>query len=193
MKPFIRQYIQHQIMVKNTQGGNKSKGFARKNMSSSHDKRVLRLPSCTLEQIAVVTQLLGHGMFYVVTEEGVQLLGRIRNKFRGRSKRDNNLTKGIVVLVGLREWEKPNYKECDLLEVYDPNEIKQLRKIPTVNMRSLDKHIESAGGAIAESAETEDIEFTTDHAEEYTDFLIPEKSEDSTKAPIDDIIDFDEL
>lgn len=180
-------------MVKNTQGGNKSKGLARKNMSSGHEKRVLRLPACSLEQIAVVTQLLGHGMFYVVTEEGVQLLGRIRNKFRGRSKRDNNLTKGIVVLVGLREWEAPNYKECDLLEVYDPNEIKQLRKIPTVNMRSLDKHIESVGGAISENAETDDIEFSTDHAEEYTEGLLPEATDTNTKGQIDDIIDFDEL
>jgi translation initiation factor IF-1 len=180
-------------MVKNTQGGNKSKGLARKNMSSFHDKKVLRLPSCTLEQIAVVTQLLGHGMFYVVTEEGVQLLGRIRNKFRGRSKRDNNLTKGIVVLIGLREWEAPNYKECDLMEVYDPNEIKQLRKIPTINMRSLDKHIESVGGAIAESADTEEIEFSTDHAEDYMDFMSFEKPDDNTKAPVEDIVDFDEL
>jgi initiation factor 1A len=180
-------------MVKNTQGGNKSKGLARKNMSSSHEKRVLRLPTCSLEQIAVVTQLLGHGMFYVVTEEGVQLLGRIRNKFRGRSKRDNNLTKGIVVLVGLREWEAPNYKECDLLEVYDPNEIKQLRKIPTINIRELDKHIESCGGAVSEKAETDDIEFSTDHAEDYTDIMSFEKPDDNTKGQIDDIIDFDEL
>lgn len=179
-------------MVKNTQGGNKSKGLARKNIASSHEKRVLRLPTCSLEHIAVVTQLLGHGMFYVVTEEGTTLLGRIRNKFRGRSKRDNNLTKGIVVLVGLREWEAPNYKECDLLEVYDLNEIKQLRKIPTINMRTLDKHIESVGGVLCETADTEEIHFSTDHAEDYTDGLIPEE-DTNTKAPLEDIVDFDEL
>lgn len=179
-------------MVKNTQGGNKSKGVARKNMASSHERRALRLPTCSLEKIAVVTQLLGHGMFYVITEEGHTLLGRIRNKFRGRSKRDNNLTKGIIVLIGLREWEAPNYKECDLLEVYDPNEIKQLRKIPTINMRELDKHIESCGCTVGEKAETEDIEFSTDHAEEYMDGLIPEEDA-NTKAPLEDIIDFDEL
>jgi translation initiation factor IF-1 len=145
-----------------------------------------------LTGLNTIAQLLGHGMFYVVTEEGVQLLGRIRNKFRGRSKRDNNLIKGIVVLVGLREWEEPNYKECDLLEVYDPNEIKQLRKIPTINMRSLDKHIESVGGVIDESVDTDEIHFSTDHAEEYTDGIIPE-GDTNTKAPLEDIIDFDEL
>jgi translation initiation factor IF-1 len=143
--------------------------------------------------MAVVTQLLGHGMFYVVTEEGVQLLGRIRNKFRGRSKRDNNLTKGIVVLVGLREWEAPNYKECDLLEVYDPNETKQLHKIPTINMRELDKQIELCGGIVGEKTESDEIEFSTDHAEEYTEGLIPEATDTNTKGPIDDIVDFDEL
>ena len=181
-------------MVKNTQGGNKSKGLARKNLSSAREKRVLRLPTCSLEKIAVVTQLLGHGMFYVVTEDGATLLGRIRNKFRGRSKRDNNLMKGILVIVGLREWEAPDYKECDLLEVYDPNEIKQLRKIPTVDMRMLDKHIESIGGTVSESAEGDEIEFSTDHADDYMEGLLPpEPTDTNTKGPIDDIVDFDEL
>ena len=181
-------------MVKNTQGGNKSKGLARKNMGSSSDKRTLRLPTCTLEKVAVVTQLLGHGMFYVVTEDDVRLLGRIRNKFKGRSKRDNTLVKGGIILIGLRDWEAPDFKECDLLEVYDPNEIKQLQKIPSINMTAINKCIESIGcstGTISEKCTGEDIEFSTDHAEDYTSG-IPD-STISVTAHTDDLVDIDDI
>ena len=116
-------------MVKNTQGGNKSKSMARKNISSSGERRALRLPSCDLEQVGVVTQLLGHGMFYVSCHNGLQLLGRIRNKFRGRSKRDNHLSKDSFVLVGLRDWEAPDFKECDLLEVFDSHDASSLSSL----------------------------------------------------------------
>ena len=55
-------------MVKNTHGGNKSKGLARKNTHSvSHDARHIRLPSCDFELLAVVEKLLGNGMFYAST------------------------------------------------------------------------------------------------------------------------------
>ncbi len=116
-------------MVKNTQGGNKSKSMARKNISSTGERRALRLPSCDLELVGVVTQLLGHGMFYVSCHNGIQLLGRIRNKFRGRSKRDNHLSKDSFVLVGLRDWEAPDFKECDLLEVFDSHDASSLFSI----------------------------------------------------------------
>jgi len=120
-------------MVKNTHGGNKSKGMARKNMVSSTEKRTLRLSTCEHEKYAVVTKLLGNGMFYTTTSEGHELLGHIRNKFKGRSRRGNDISIGTIILAGLRDWEAPNFKDCDLLEVYDPNEVKQLRLISTID------------------------------------------------------------
>jgi translation initiation factor IF-1 len=128
-------------MVKNTHGGNKSKGMARKNMNtSSGDRSHLRLPSCELEKIAFVSKLLGNGMFYAITTDDVQLLGRIRNKFKGRSRRGNDIVVGKIVLVGLREWEAPNYKECDLLLVYEPHDVENIKLNPTINLSAFAAH-----------------------------------------------------
>jgi hypothetical protein len=119
-------------MVKNTNGGNKSKGLARKH-NNNNQERSLRLSSCDLEVYGVVTKILGNGMFYVDTDEHKQLIGHIRNKFRGRSKRDNSIALASIVLIGFRDWEFPNFKNCDLLEVYDHNEINALNKIIDLN------------------------------------------------------------
>jgi hypothetical protein len=119
-------------MVKNTNGGNKSKGLARKH-NNNHQDKSLRLSSCDLEVYGVVTKILGNGMFYVDTDEHKQLIGHIRNKFRGRSKRDNSIALASIVLIGFRDWEFPNFKNCDLLEVYDHNELNALNKIIDLN------------------------------------------------------------
>jgi translation initiation factor IF-1 len=111
-------------MVKNTHGGNKSKSMARKNLVSSHESS-LRLPASPHEQIAVVHKLLGNGMFYAMTQDNNILLARIRNKFKGRSRRDNDIALGKLVLIGLREWASSK-DECDLLFVYDPNDYSRL-------------------------------------------------------------------
>ena len=183
-------------MVKNTQGGNKSKNLARKHIAGKNESRALRTSSCELEQYGVVSQVNGFGMFFVVLEDGKTLLGRIRRNFRGKSKRDNHVCKGAVVLVGLREWEAPNFKESDLLEVYDPNEIKQLKKIPGVNVRALERAMETYGSAAIVAGEDDDeagIEFAADAGEsDYTAGLIPVE-EDSGSAEKQDVIDFDEI
>jgi translation initiation factor IF-1 len=184
-------------MVKNTQGGNKSKNLARKHMAGKNESRALRTSSCELECYGVVSQMNGFGMFFVVLEDGKTLLGRIRRNFRGKSKRDNHVCKGAVVLVGLREWEAPEYKEADLLEVYDPNEIKQLKKIPGINARALERYIETYGGGSGTAGAVDDddtgIEFATDHVEEdYMAGLIPIE-EDSGDVKKQEVIDFDEI
>ena len=112
-------------MTKNTTGGKKSKGFARKHLNAQSSSK-LRLPQSEHEQIARVSRVLGNGMCYVRTTEGLELLGHIRGKHRGRSKRDNLVVSGSILLVGLREWEDPNYKNCDVLEVYDHADITSL-------------------------------------------------------------------
>ena len=119
-------------MVKNTHGGNKSKSMARKNIDGGGGGgggayAPLRLPSCEFEKIAFVEKLLGNGMFYAITNDGLKLLCRIRNKFKGRSRRGNDVTIGKLVLIGLRQWEKPHFKEADLLLVYDDSHIDTLR------------------------------------------------------------------
>jgi hypothetical protein len=49
---------------------------------------------------------------------GLDLQCVIRKKFRGRHRRGNVVTVGCYVLVGLRDYEAPNHRLCDLLEVY---------------------------------------------------------------------------
>jgi len=77
-------------MVKNTKGGNKSKGIARKHIAGSRDFNSLRLSTSDFEIFGVISKLLGNGMFYIVSYNFNQLLGHIRKKFKGRSKRDNS-------------------------------------------------------------------------------------------------------
>ena len=190
-------------MVRNQTGGNKSKGVARKHINGAKEPRALRLSACSLEKYGVVIRVLGNGMFYVVTDvattEKPHLLGHIRNKFRGRSKRDNTIALGSVVLIGLRDWEEPNYKECDLLEVYDSNEVRQLLKNPSIDFSELKRHMD-AHGSVGEAAAGDysggDIEFTEDR--DYMDGLIPTESESIAADPscahkVEDIVDIDDI
>ena len=106
-------------MVRNTHGGNKSKGMARKDFAPTAT-HATRMPNGPFEQVAVVSKMLGNGMFYADYIDGnATLLVHIRNKFRGRSRRNNDVSVGKLVLIGLRDWEAPNFKQADLLLVYD--------------------------------------------------------------------------
>jgi initiation factor 1A len=112
-------------MVRNTHGGNKSKGMARKNSQNTSSAQ-LRLPTDhEFEQIASVTKMLGNGMFYANIADGSQLLCHIRNKFKGRSRRNNDVSVGKLVLIGLRTWENPR-KNADLLFVYDDTDLSHI-------------------------------------------------------------------
>lgn len=118
-------------MVKNF-GGKKSKRLGRKHVQQPRERR-LRFPMEKGEIFAIVIKLLGHDMAEVKCIDDINRLCIIRKKFRGRSKRDNTLVSGTIVLVGLREWEvrkesKKKLQKCDLLEVYRSNEVDRLRK-----------------------------------------------------------------
>jgi translation initiation factor IF-1 len=153
------------------------------------------LSSSELELYAIVSKVLGNGMFYAKNENYPQLLGRIRNKFKGRSIRDNKITTGCVILVGLREWEYPNYKECDLLEVYDSNEIRQLSKMPSINFAELKKYIDEVGATNASecaSMHSGEVDINFSAETDYTEGLIPEdRLKDETLE--EEIVDADEL
>ena len=69
-----------------------------------------------------VTRMLGGSVCEVVDGGGHVHHCIIRSKFKGRHKRENYITVGNWVLVGLREWQsESNGKppKCDLLEVYN--------------------------------------------------------------------------
>ncbi len=149
-------------MVKNTHGGNKSKGLARKQMH--HSSASLSIPSSELEFIGVVTKMLGNGMFYVNDIMDSQYLGHIRNKFKGKSKHQNTISIGSIVLIGFRHWEQPHFKNVDLISVYDSNDIDSLSKsfhIPTLHSTHSLSH---------------DIDFDHNHLNHNTHILIPDSS-----------------
>lgn len=120
-------------MVKNTHGGNKHKGFARKH-TIAKASNILRVSNDENEKYAIVTKMLGNGMFHCHCIDNVQRLGHIRGKFAGRGKRDNIVVVGGWVLVGLREWDtgssggdSKKMQQCDLLEVYSDMDKERLK------------------------------------------------------------------
>lgn len=113
-------------MVKNQNGGNKGKKMGRKFLSAPIDKRI-RLAEEEGEIYGVVTKLLGNGMFYVNDIDGKERLVVMRNKFRGRGKRDNSVAQGGWVLIGEREFESCAKPKHDLLEVYNDNEKNKMK------------------------------------------------------------------
>lgn len=116
-------------MVKNSTGGNKHKKQARKNFNpkANNNLRVIKEDG---EQYACVLKLLGNGMCHVLCMDSVTRLCIIRNKFRGRSRRDNTIAIGTYVMIGLRGFEsvkKDKLENCDLLEVYSNESVKRLK------------------------------------------------------------------
>jgi len=124
-------------MVKNTKGGKGAKSLARKMVfADTREKKYIRLPTCSLEQFAVTTKMYGN-MCQVTTNGGESYKCVIRGKFSGRKKRQSFVAVGKIILVGFRDFEAPNFKFCDLLEVYDDNEIQQLTTTPGLDIQSL--------------------------------------------------------
>ena len=103
-------------MVKNTQGGSKHKGLARKLVNAPTAKP--RLSECDDECYAVVTKMLGNGMCHVDLSYQSNIIRNvvchIRGKFRGRNKKNNIVQTNNFVLVGLRTWDS-TIKNCDLM------------------------------------------------------------------------------
>ena len=123
-------------MVRNLKGGTGTKGIARKHQSNESSHGNSRLPSCDLEVIACVTKMLGNGMCNITTSTGLNIMGHIRNKFRGRHKRQNAITPLTFVLIGLREWESVP-KNCDILYIYDEREIESFNSIPSLKLSNI--------------------------------------------------------
>lgn len=116
-------------MVKNTNGGSKAKGQARKHVFVK-TSQILRIAEDPLEIYVQVQKMLGGELCQVEDSTGHAYLCHIRGKFRGRGKRDNFIKVGTWCLVGCREWDMTHEQgqkqqkqqqkipHCDLLEVY---------------------------------------------------------------------------
>jgi hypothetical protein len=148
-------------MTKNVTGGNKSKKFARKHTNAHHESALV-LSTHVLEKYAIVTKMLGNGMFYATTYDGHKdIIGHIRNKFKGRSKHGNMVAMGSFILLGFREWEEPNFKQGDLIHVYQPTDFQMVANY--VNITSL-LALQMGGGQVSNSTtqNTDNIVFQHD-------------------------------
>jgi translation initiation factor IF-1 len=127
-------------MVKNTSGGTKTKGLARKHQGGAGGGGggggALRLPKNELEQLVVVTKMLGNGMCEVFNNDDQRFIAHIRNKFKGRNRRSNDISVNSFILIGLREWEKPA-KNADVIFVYDLNDYHAFHSIPNLHSHKL--------------------------------------------------------
>ena len=139
-------------MVKNTHGGSGNKKFARKNNTGGAKSNRLRVSEDEGELYAIVTKILGNGMFHCHCIDDTMRLGHIRGKFSIR-KRDNFIEGGKWVLIGLREWDVPSVKsnvsltkatnktqQCDLLEVYSDSDKQRLVETMAENWKILDNN-----------------------------------------------------
>ena len=115
-------------MVKNTTGGSKHKGMARKLVNAPVSNKI-RYSEDEDECYAKVSKMLGNGMCHVtLLHKDVihdNIVCHIRGKFRSRNKKSNLVTVGATVLVGIRSWSS-NLDACDLLYIYNDNQISSL-------------------------------------------------------------------
>jgi len=144
-------------MVKNTNGGSKAKGFARKHANNNNNNNDVRVVEQEGEIYAVVTKMCGGSMFQCYGIDHIERLCHIRGSFSGRKKRDNIVVNGGWVLIGLREWDRKDEEkqttsssstttkkvklpQCDLLEVYNDKDREKLLATVKENWKILMKH-----------------------------------------------------
>lgn len=115
-------------MVKNTTGGSKHKGMARKLVNAPVSNKI-RYSEDEDECYAKVTKMLGNGMCHVdLLHKDVlynNVVCHIRGKFRSRNKKSNLVTIGSTVLVGIRSWTS-KIDACDLLCIYNDSQVSSL-------------------------------------------------------------------
>jgi initiation factor 1A len=163
-------------MVKNATGGNKSKKQARS--SSSAPQQNIRKAKEEGEIYAAVTKIFGGPNCQVMCNDGISRSCIIRNKFKTRGKRDNSITVGSWILVGIRDWEvrSNGTQKCDLLEVYSHSEKDKLKQIEVCDFN----HLNNVADSIADNKynSKEQLEFSS--SVNAYDKIIEDESEESS-------------
>lgn len=167
-------------MVKNAHGGNKSKGFARKNLVKRDTG--LRVAYEDGEIYAQAVKVLGGSIASAIDLDGNPLRAHIRGKFRGRGKRDNFIGPGTWLLVGLHTWEsdKTNpeeIKNCDILEVYNDADKTRLKNtVTSVNWSKFISNDTKTLNSGYDDEENTGIVFADDAVQEYEELINAEAS-----------------
>lgn len=181
-------------MVKNS-GGNKCKRGAQKHMAGSYTRHIVEKNHAEpCEIYAVVVKLYGGSNCEVQCEDGITRMCIIRNKFRGRGKRDNFLLTGVWVLVGTRDWEiKHNGKppNCDLLYVYSEDEKNKLKANSLGNWSAL--YLSTCDGTAEEQDHQDDIIFEDSTLDNDLMKQLQEQCSSGDNTCVHDVIDIDDI
>ena len=157
-------------MVKNQNGGKNSKKMGRKFVTSSSTNKKVRLAEEEGEIYAVVTKLFGNGMFSANDPDGKERLCIMRNKFRGRSKRDNSVCLGTWVLIGERDFESCPKPKHDLLEVYSDIEKQKLKNSGNPIFAQLRSDFDNKNKETIDE-EDDDLVFGNGETDKYSELL----------------------
>ena len=155
-------------MVLNFEGGSKAKKKGRKYFKNKNigKEKGVRLVDDDSEFYAIVKKVYSSQLVDVVDTKNVLYKCHIGGKFRGYNSKDNKLKYGSWVLAGIRDWEVRDISKtshCDLLEVYNDNEIKNLKKIlkDSVDFSTFKQYM------LDENMNSNEIEFVTVENERY--------------------------
>lgn len=179
-------------MVKNTTGGGRTKGLARKHQKTGGGNGHVRIPECDGEEIAIVSKMYGNGMCEIYTNNNDKLIGHIRNKFRGRQKRHNKIEPGQIVLIGLREWESVK-KNCDILTLYDDNEVNQLKIKPDIKMENVLKIQQQNSIGTSSNEFASEVDFNCEEDDEIIPSQLKKEAVTTFELETGDAIDFDDI
>ena len=171
-------------MVKNNKGGSGHKKMARKDVFPNRVASKTRVAEDEYEYYAYIASMSGGQHCIATCQDGKNRLCIIRGKFRGaKGKRDNFITRGTWVLVGIRDWASETSKDgvldkCDLLEVYNESDKIKLKTIPEIQWSMFINNdlslINTSGEKETDSTHPCDIEFTNNVVEdEYADLMNP--------------------
>lgn len=185
-------------MVKNTGGGGNAKKQGRKFQNGGGKNTVLRKSEGKNELYAIVDKIFGNGI-NVYTCLGQSIWCRVPGKFKGRNKRSNFFEVGSWVLVGIYEWENEEEpKSCELMCIYDRNEVEELMITPGTNVKLLvaktnEKHAEYSGGGAADADQPEGFVFTEHVVDKRTMFADVSGNEAVVSFANDEEINIDDL
>ena len=143
-------------------GGNKQK--KQKKVSDNNDSRPLSLKDISqMQEYAQIVKAYGNGRFEANCFDGKTRLAHARGNLK---KKKIFVKAGNVVLISLREFED---NKCDILHVYIPKEIKDLKKL----------------GEIPNSI-TEDVNEKVEE-DDGVDFVEEDEDEDEKEEKIEDL------
>lgn len=187
-------------MVKNNFGGNKAKGFARKNLAKRD--AALRMANEEGEMYAQAVKVMGGSIASAIDLDGNPLRVHIRGKFRGRGKRDNFIAPGTWLLVGLHDWEAGkstakagDIRNCDVLEVYSETDKNRLRtSVTSINWSTFIANDTKTLGEDETGDHDTGFDFADDATQEYEQLIAAQASlgntivmDDGEQIDVDDI------